>query len=97
MMVENFEPENSLDERTGIDINIFKGLAVLILDDDKNILVLTSYVFKRYGIQAMITDNASSAFELVQKTAVDHIFWLLAHLGYARWSPSAVEVRPPGC
>jgi two-component system, OmpR family, response regulator len=53
------------------DINIFKGLTILTVDDDKNMLVLISYIFKRYGIQVMTADNALSAFELIQQDRVD--------------------------
>ncbi|MBD2249607.1 response regulator [Nostoc sp. FACHB-888] len=69
-MVENFEAAQSSDQRTEIDI-IFKGLTILIVDDDKNHLSLISYFFCRYGINVMLADNASLAFKLIQQHAVD--------------------------
>jgi two-component system OmpR family response regulator len=54
-----------------IDIDIFRGLIILTVDDDKNILVLISYIFKKYGIQVMTADNALSAFKLIQQHRVD--------------------------
>lgn len=69
-MIENFETTKSSNQRTEIDI-IFKGLTILVVDDDKNHLSLISYFLCRYGFNVMLADNASLAFELIQQHAVD--------------------------
>ncbi|ODH02972.1 hypothetical protein A4S05_21820 [Nostoc sp. KVJ20] len=69
-MLENTEAAILSDQRIEIDI-IFKGLTILVVDDDNNHLSLIRYLLCKYGINVMLADNASLAFELIQQNTVD--------------------------
>ncbi|MBD2534509.1 response regulator [Nostoc flagelliforme FACHB-838] len=69
-MLENAEAAKLSDQRIEVDI-IFKGLTILVVDDDNNHLSLIRYLLCRYGINVMLADNASLAFELIQQNRVD--------------------------
>ncbi|MBD6620929.1 response regulator [Komarekiella sp. 'clone 1'] len=53
------------------DINIFKGLTILVADDTQDNVFLTRYILKSYGIQVISASNASSAFALIKHESVD--------------------------
>ncbi|MBD6619725.1 response regulator [Komarekiella sp. 'clone 1'] len=63
--------KNYCDAYPKDDINIFKGLRVLVVDDTKDILFLVTYLLESYGIQVMTANNASSALSLIKRFPVD--------------------------
>ncbi|MBW4689977.1 MAG: response regulator [Komarekiella atlantica HA4396-MV6] len=53
------------------DIDIFRGLTILVVDDTQTDLCLITYVLESYGIQVIATSNASQAFDLIKHESID--------------------------
>ncbi|MBD2509506.1 response regulator [Nostoc muscorum FACHB-395] len=70
-MEESFEATQSSDQKTYIDMNVFKGLVILLVDDNKSHLNLISYFLSSHGVHVIMAESALSAFELIQQQAVD--------------------------
>ena len=51
--------------------HFFKGITILIVDDNQDILVLISRVLKQYGIQVMTASSALEAFEAIKRCKLD--------------------------
>ncbi|QSJ18951.1 response regulator [Nostoc sp. UHCC 0702] len=65
----NFESTNFEDETR--DLDIFKGLTILVVDDDDNMRFFISEIFEIYGSKVMVADNALEAFELIEQFQLD--------------------------
>ncbi|WP_313890047.1 response regulator [Nostoc foliaceum] len=53
------------------DIDIFKGMTILVVDDTNDFLLLTTYILESYGFRVMTASNASTAFEVLKQFRVD--------------------------
>lgn len=53
------------------DIDILKGVTILVVDDTEAFLLLITYILESYGIQVITTDNANSALEMIKRYQVD--------------------------
>ncbi|WP_341527648.1 response regulator [Nostoc sp. UHCC 0302] len=53
------------------DLDIVKGLTIIAVDDDKDILVLITEIFEPYGIKVLTALSAISAFEIIKNFPVD--------------------------
>jgi CheY-like chemotaxis protein len=53
------------------DLEMFKGLTILAVDDDHNILFLISEIFESYGIKVITVDNALEAFKVIEQYKLD--------------------------
>ena len=53
------------------NLNIFKGLTILAVDDDQNMLFLITEIFEIYGIKVMTASNALEAFEVIKQCKLD--------------------------
>ncbi|MBD2560455.1 MULTISPECIES: response regulator [Nostoc] len=83
MVSDHFEDAHSLEDRSQIafedlhplkdikNVDIFKGMTILIVDDNQDILVLISRVLKKYGIQVMTASSALEAFEIIKGCKLD--------------------------
>ncbi|MBE8987452.1 response regulator [Nostoc sp. LEGE 12450] len=63
--------DNFFDLHLEDDIDIFKGLTILAVDDTNDILILISYIFESYGIHVMTASSATAAFEIIKQFPVD--------------------------
>ncbi|WP_341532194.1 response regulator (plasmid) [Nostoc sp. UHCC 0302] len=68
-MSENFVAPNQENDRT--DIDIFKELTILVIDDLEDNLVLMSFILESYGIQVVTASNAKDGLEAVKQSPVD--------------------------
>ncbi|MBG1241042.1 response regulator [Nostoc sp. NZL] len=83
MVSDRFEDAHPLEDRSQIafedlhplkdikNVDIFKGMTILIVDDNQDILVLISRVLKKYGIQVMTASSALEAFEIIKRCKLD--------------------------
>lgn len=53
------------------DFNIFNGLIILLVDDNKDILELVTDILESYGIEVLTASSAWAAFEIIQQSKVD--------------------------
>ncbi|MBD2362529.1 response regulator [Anabaena minutissima FACHB-250] len=68
-MPNNFEIANiSNDIR---DLAILKGITILAVDNDQDILVLITDILEAYGIQVLTALSAISALEMIKQFPVD--------------------------
>jgi two-component system, OmpR family, response regulator len=65
----NFETTYFEDDTK--DLDIFKGLTILAVDDDENILFFMTEIFEIYGINVMTASNALEALELIEQFHLD--------------------------
>ena len=63
--------DNAHFEYDTTDLDMFKGLTILAVDDDPNILFLISEIFESYGIKVITVDNALEAFEVIKQDKPD--------------------------
>ncbi|MEJ6485999.1 response regulator [Nostoc punctiforme UO1] len=63
--------ESYCDEYFEDDIDIFKGMTILVVDDTNDFLLLTTYILESYGFRVMTASNASTAFEVLKQFRVD--------------------------
>ena len=69
MLSENFEDLHPLKDIKNVEV--FKGMTILVVDDNQDILVLISRVLKKYGIQVMTASSALEAFEVIKRCKLD--------------------------
>ncbi|BAB76626.1 response regulator [Anabaena sp. FACHB-709] len=53
------------------DLNVFKELTILMVDDDENMRFLIAEIFEIYGTKVMTATNPLEAFELIRKIKLD--------------------------
>jgi two-component system OmpR family response regulator len=78
-MSNNFEDAHFEDDKR--DLDIFKGLTILAVDDDCNMLFLISEIFASYGTKVMTASNALEAFEVIEKCQLDLLISDIAMVG----------------
>ncbi|MBW4428414.1 MAG: response regulator [Nostoc desertorum CM1-VF14] len=64
-------PDNEDLEDNIIDLDIFKGLTILAVDNDSSILFLITEIFETYGVKVITADNALKAFEVIEQHKLD--------------------------
>ncbi|MBH8553562.1 response regulator [Nostocaceae cyanobacterium CENA357] len=53
------------------NIDIFKGLTILVVDDLEDNLVLITFLLESYGIQVVAASNAKDGLEAIKQSPVD--------------------------
>ena len=63
--------KNYCDAYPKIDIDIFQGMTIFVVDDTNDFLLLTTYILESYGFRVMTASNALEAFEVIKQFPVD--------------------------
>lgn len=63
--------DNSHLESEKIDLDIFKEVTILAVDDDQNILFLITEIFAFYGIKIRTASSALEAVEIIEHCHLD--------------------------
>ncbi|MEA5622163.1 response regulator [Nostoc sp. UHCC 0251] len=84
MVSNHFENAHPLEDIK--NVGIFKGITILVVDDNQDILVLISRVLKKYGIQVMTASSALEAFEAIKRCKLDLLISDIDMLGESGYS-----------
>jgi CheY-like chemotaxis protein len=68
--VSNFSKHCHLDDDIK-NVQTLDGLRILVVDDDTDSLVLTTFILESYGVQTMTATSALEAFELMRQFIPD--------------------------
>jgi two-component system, OmpR family, response regulator len=64
-------PDCFFNEHPEKDIDILKGVRIIVVDDTESCLLLITYILESYGIKVITADNANSALEMIKLFHVD--------------------------